>query len=113
MTAKRHIFLTLILILLSAGCDQKPLYPVRKATRKAIVQPSGEKKSDSTNSPSENHPMNSDEKTAPKKKSDVGIADAADYATGYTPLKTRQFSKNRLQNSYKERVDNVDNALNK
>lgn len=100
MIKKVLILLPIICILPISGCEQKPLYPKRKKPSTALSKTSHtEKKSTAS------------ETTQKKKSSDIGIADAADYATGMTQLKTKQNSKKRVNDSYSDRNKKLEKAL--
>lgn len=113
MKTKLSFLLSIISILLITGCEQKPLYP--KKNKKISPQKVSKSKQTKKTSPKvSSKSKQAAQETSQKKKTkqtEVGISDAADYATGYTPLKTKALSKNRIKNSYKERTDNLNNAL--
>jgi hypothetical protein len=92
------ISLTIIAFCVIPACEQKPLYPKHKKSRSS-------KKS---------MPIKKTNSTKPVKKnktSNVGIADVADYATGMTQLKTKQFSKKKLTDSYTDRNTKLEEAM--
>ena len=80
-----QIFALFLFTLLFTACDQKVLYPKKT---KSSVKATTKKLSVKSNS---------------KKSSKVTVGDTIDYATGETPLRTKQFIKNQLGKSYKTR----------
>ena len=49
--------------------------------------------------------------TPKKETSDVGVADAADYATGVTPISTMKNSEKKLENIYADNKKKKEDAI--
>lgn len=97
------ILTTIMLLSLSviiSGCEQKTLYPKKNKNETAPAKVTANKQQ-----PHVEQPVNKE------KTSDVGVSDFADYATGITPLKTKQFAKKGLNNSYDGSKNKLDEAM--
>jgi len=89
------LFLLSISVISLPGCEQKTMYPRKK---NISTRGSTKKSTHITNSKSNNVKIKNS-----GSKSDVGVADVADYVTGVTPLKTKKFANTKLQNIYNKR----------
>ncbi len=91
-----------LLLYVSVGCDgNKRVRKVKKIQSSSELAESSQNKTDDSSQETE------------KKTSSVGIADAADYATGATHLKAKKRTEKRLKDIYSTRNKELEKELQK
>jgi hypothetical protein len=95
---------SVLLLFLTAGCDQKPMYP-KKHSKKVSAKNSSAVPSRTSDS------GRTSEHSKKRKRSDTGVSDAADYFTGVTPLSTKKFAKKKLNNIYEKHNSQLEQKI--